>query len=257
MNMRRFLLAVCAAVLPAAAQAHDFWLEPSAFKPAAGETVTITLRVGEHFAGDPIPRRNARINTFTAHDSLGERPVPGRDNRHPAGALRILSPGITTVVYTSKANPVELSAARVARFTSEEGLAIPRRVHAEQAGAGRTYHENFYRFAKLLLSGTAADEDRGHGLRFELVAQSNPWGSQPLRVLVLLDGRPLAGARVTAMHRDDPEAAIIARTDDSGVVALNTGRHGVWLIKSVHLAELPAGGEVDWETLWASLTFER
>ena len=32
---------------------------------------------------------------------------------------------------------------------------------------------------------------------------------------------------------------------------------GVWLVKSVQMVAAPTGVNADWESLWASLTFER
>ena len=29
-----------------------------------------------------------------------------------------------------------------------------------------------------------------------------------------------------------------------------------WLVKAVHMVQAPAGTDADWESLWASLTFE-
>ena len=31
---------------------------------------------------------------------------------------------------------------------------------------------------------------------------------------------------------------------------------GVWLVKAVHMVPAPAASGADWESLWASLTFE-
>jgi hypothetical protein len=46
-------------------QAHDFWIEPSTFRPARGEAVTASLRVGEHFAGGRLEREGIEF-----HDGL-------------------------------------------------------------------------------------------------------------------------------------------------------------------------------------------
>jgi len=66
-----------------------------------------------------------------------------------------------------------------------------------------------------------------------------------------------ANAFVTAIHRDDPAARVSARSDASGRVTLSLPRSGVWLVKSVQMIAAPAGSNADWESLWASLTFER
>ncbi|HEY8849582.1 MAG TPA: DUF4198 domain-containing protein, partial [Thermoanaerobaculia bacterium] len=74
---------------------------------------------------------------------------------------------------------------------------------------------------------------------------------------VLFEGKPVANAFVTAIHRDDPAARVSARSDASGRVTLSLPRSGVWLVKSVQMIAAPAGSNADWESLWASLTFER
>jgi len=33
-------------------------------------------------------------------------------------------------------------------------------------------------------------------------------------------------------------------------------RPGLWLIKAVHMVPAPEGSGAEWESLWASLTFE-
>jgi len=98
---------------------------------------------------------------------------------------------------------------------------------------------------------------RAFGYRFEIIPETNPCAPTPLRVRLLFEGKPLAGALVTAMHRDDASARIRIRSDKSGRVTLDLPKNGVWMIKSVQLVPAPAGADADWESMWASLTFER
>ena len=57
---------------------------------------------------------------------------------------------------------------------------------------------------------------------------------------------------MTAIHRDG--LRLTARSDSHGHVAFSLPNSGMWLIKSVWIVP---GSDVDWESLWASLTFER
>lgn len=75
-------------------------------------------------------------------------------------------------------------------------------------------------------------------------------------VHLVYEGKPLAGALVVAMNRDEPEKPISARTDKGGGVLLALPRGGVWLVKAVHMVPAPAESGADWESLWASLSFE-
>ena len=145
------------------------------------------------------------------------------------------------------------------QFLKDEGLDDIARLRAERGQTDKPDRERFFRYAKtLLLTGaTSSAESRTFGFRYEIVPRSDPWSGSPLRVQVLFDGKPLPGALVTAIHRDDPQARAYARSDPQGRATLNLPRRGVWLIKSVHMTAAPAGTNADWESSWASVTFER
>jgi uncharacterized GH25 family protein len=251
------LLSLLLATAPLSA--HDFWIEPSTFRPAAGQNVGVALRVGENFLGDPVPRSAQLLDSFTVRDAAGERDVFGLERQDPAGILRIDKPGLAMIGYRSKGYPLELPAAKFEEFLKAEGLERVSALRASRGESQKPDREKFYRYAKsILASGSkAAGFDRPLGYRFELVPETDPMASAPLRVRVLLDGKPRAGALVKAIHRDDPAARLAARTDAAGRVTLKLPKPGVWLLTTVEMTPAPAGSGFDWEGLWASLTFER
>ena len=95
------------------------------------------------------------------------------------------------------------------------------------------------------------------GLAYEIVPAVDPTvGAAAFRGRVLLDGEPLADALVVAMSRSDPSVRLAARSDPRGAFSFVLPRAGVWLIKSVHLVNASMFSRADWDSLWASLTFE-
>src|SRR5688572_11925041 len=68
--------------------AHDMWIDPTTFLPAAGEIVGVRLRVGQDLLGDPIPRDPSQIHQFVVDDAEGRKPVVGRAGGDPAGFVR-------------------------------------------------------------------------------------------------------------------------------------------------------------------------
>ena len=46
------------------------------------------------------------------------------------------------------------------------------------------------------------------------------------------------------------------RSDANGAFSFTLPRAGVWLIKSVHMVRAGFFASEDWDSLWASLTFE-
>jgi hypothetical protein len=241
--VRRALILMTLLAPPALA--HDFWIEPSTFHPAAATTITASLRVGQDFAGDPVPRSATLLDAFVVRDTASERPVVGLENRDPAGFVRV-GGGTSVLRYRSKGSPLEQTPEKFAQFLREEGLThivptVPQGVHRER----------FYRFAKTIV-GVGAGFDTTFGDRLELVPLLDPRVSDTVSMQLLFEGKPLPNALVTAIARDDGRR-VSARTDRKGRVSLELPHTGVWLVKSTHL--VPAGAE--WESLWASVTFSR
>ena len=59
-----------------------------------------------------------------------------------------------------------------------------------------------------------------------------------------------------AMNKLNPAEKLSARTDKDGRVRLKLRPGGMWLIKAVHMIPAPAGSNAEWQSFWASLTFE-
>lgn len=102
------LIACCCAVFSTrAACAHDFWIEPSTFRPAVGQTMTAALRVGQDFVGDAVPRSSQLMDSFIVRDPAGERTVDGFENQDPAGYLRVENQVTRQVNLAFAADPRE------------------------------------------------------------------------------------------------------------------------------------------------------
>ena len=242
------------------ATAHDMWIEPTTFFPEAGQIVGARLRVGQQFAGDPIGRDPSLIKQFVLVDATGDRkPVLGRIGANPAGFLRLEAPGLHIIGYRSNHSEAQpQTPEKFNQYLKEEGLEAL--AASLQPGAG--VRELFSRCAKsLLLSGAANpdQQDRALGFTLELVAERNPYtmaAGDDLPVRLTYENHPLAGALVVAMNKQNPAEKLSARTDDDGRVRLRLNSPGMWLIKAVHVIPAPAGLSAEWESFWASLTFE-
>lgn len=225
------------------ALAHDFWIEPSTFHPAPATTFTASLRVGMDFVGDPVPRSATLIDSFVVRDASGEHVVNGFEGQDPAGFVRLEKGASAVIGYRSKGSMLDQTPDKFAQFLREEGLE-----QLAPQGSSRGHRERFIRYAKTLIGPYA--QSKPFGWRFELVPLDVP---SSLRVE--FEHKPLAGALVTAIAQDDG-VRVTARTDAKGRVTLALPHRGVWLVKSTYfVAAAPASG-AEWESLWASVTFE-
>lgn len=214
--------------------------------------------VGDDFQGEPVPRNDPRIELFVIREAAGERPVIGMHGHDPAGTVSHVK-GHAIVAYRNRPmRHANMTPAKFEAYLREEGLEhviAARKRRSEQRTPGR---EIYSRSAKVYLSGegSAARLNEVFGFRFELTPETDPYGKGPLRMRVRFDGNPVRDILVTAMHRGSGES-LTARSDERGLVTLPVERPGVWLVKAVHMFEAPEASGADWESIWATLTFER
>ena len=232
------------------------------FQPPVGTSVDVSLHVGHLNRYTPYVRNPAHIRGFVAafDDTLVS--VPGSPGRDPAGSLVFERPGLAVLGYRSRTGSTELPAARFEAYLREEGLEYVIALRGHQGESQRPGRELFSRCAKALVQvggSGGVGYDRRLGFMLELVPERSPYGLLPgdtLAVRLLFRDRPLKDAQVAAVHASAPTSPLLLRTDTDGRVHLPLAREGMWLVKSVHM--VPAAGEspADWESFWASLTFE-
>ena len=262
LTARAFFTAILLFAAADVLRAHDFWIEPSSFRPAVGSELSVSLRVGEHFRGEPVPRADSRIVKFVLASASGETPIGGLPGVDPAGFVRIASPGFFVIGYRSNRSPITLEPEKFEKYLSDEGLNDVLKSRAARREGSKPGNEVYSRCAKSLIAGNGAGSagfDRVLGLTLELVAESSPLELSPggtLRLRLLYEGRPLSGALVKAIALEDPDNTASARTGRDGRVSFRLPRKGVWLAKVVHMVPAPRETGADWESLWASLTFE-
>lgn len=241
--------------------AHDFWLEPSTYRGEPGRPLTLSFREG-HGEGEPLPRNARRLVRFTLHGPGGSADVPGVDGVHPAGLLPSLEEGLYVAGYLNTPAPHHLPAGRFEAYLRAEGLERIAALRARRDESEAPGRERFYRCAKTLFAvgrGGGESFTRRLGLPLELVPEADPYRLAPggtLPVRLWFRGEPLAGARVVARPRDGAGEPASARTDARGRAVFPLAQAGRWVVKAVHMAEAPPEAEVDWESWWASLTFQ-
>jgi uncharacterized GH25 family protein len=252
---------VAAMVAPVgAAGAHDFWLQPSTFHPKTGTTVSVGLRVGQDFIGDPVPYQSKMAGQFFVIQEETRQAISGTENFAPAGDLRASGRTTAVIGYSTSGSLVDLPADRFEAYLKQHGLdqvIAERRRRGESDKPGR---ERFYRYAKALLSGPRSSPAATLpvGFAYEIVPDEDPtvrFGA--FKGHVLYRGEPAAAVLIEALLHDDPSVRLSVRADARGGFSLVLPRGGVWLVKSVHMTRAGFFSSVaDWESSWASLTFD-
>jgi hypothetical protein len=246
----------------APAQAHDFWIEPADFSPKPGTTVPLQLFVGQHFTGNSVLYLPEHFERYVVHSPAGEQPVTGARGDDPAGSI-VASAGLNVVGYYGKTFEVAFdSLAEFESYLADEGLERNLALAAKRWKLRGGILEIYKRCAKSFIragEATGTWSDHVFGFPLELVAETSPYTAGPERKLqlqLLYRGQPLEAALVVAFNKQAPNEKIKLRTGKDGRVTLPLAKDGVWLVTSVHMIPAPLLSRADWESFWASLTFE-
>ncbi len=261
--MNHFLTAaLLTLLLTSSLLGHDFWIRPSLFFVEPDTLVTVRLLVGDHLKGSPLRRDPSHIQHFVVHGPGGRQQIPGRDGTDPAGLLRPQQKGSYVIGYRSHRRRSVLPAERFQSYLEEEGLTHILELRTRRGQTDAEGVEAFSRCAKALLVGGEAGpylEDRLLGFALELLAEKHPARLGPGRVLpvrILYQGHALAHHPVRAMWEEDPGVSLDVGTGEDGRALFELPRAGVWMVRAVHMVEAEEGLDFDWESFWASLTFE-
>jgi hypothetical protein len=210
-----------------------------------------------------VVRDGAKIDRFFALGPAGELAAVGFEGKDPAGHVRVEKPGLYVVGYRSKHSVVELEPEKFLLYLSEEGLEPIFDQRLERGEASEKARERYSRCAKSIVATRGAGDlegfDRDLGFTFELIPQKNPCALAPgdeLPIEVRFEGKPIEGVLVVAMHALEPQNKVSLRSDANGQVTLPLARAGFWLVKAVHMVRSPDQEQAQWESFWASLTFD-
>jgi uncharacterized GH25 family protein len=269
-SRRRLLLAAGALTLacgPHAVAAHEFWIQPERFWLPVEASTPMTLQVGtgtERQRSQLPPRRVLRFDATTADGRVQDlRPALTLGDPTADGALGFSRPGAYVVTLRSDAAAQShLSAARFNAYAEEEGLTPALETRAARGLRAIDASERYSRQTKALVQvGEGGDQGavtRPVGLALEIVPEASPYAlprPATLPVLVLYEGRPLAGALVKITDLAHDAAPLEQhRTDAEGRAGFAMPGDGAWMMDVVWTKPLTDEG-VDFETVFSSLSF--
>jgi uncharacterized GH25 family protein len=241
-SMRRTLLLVV--VASSLVSAHEAWLTPV--------DGGIGLRVGEGFVGESRQFTRERVKSLRSYQNAMatelKLPDAGEAFAMPSGTAELIA-------YDSQPSTIVLSADEFTAYLREEGLDDALASRADAGEAKTEGRERYRRSLKALLRPAAFATRTGQPL--EIVPLSEPKPRQPLSLKLVFAGQPLAEAKLQAWHKEKGMLMVLsARTDSSGVATFELPYAGQWMVSAVHMTRLKQVPQLDWESTWASLTFE-
>jgi uncharacterized GH25 family protein len=263
-----FGIAIACSAAPCVA--HDFWLQPDAYRVPADAPTAFTLQVGHGPYRQRSPIASARILRFdaiapdgTVVDLRSELRLGGAA---ADGAFRLSEAGTSILVLrTDDRAQSHLPAIRFNDYLETEGLtpAIDERMRRQRSGADGS--ERYGRCAKTLVRVDTSPSDPIDrstipvGLPLEIVPDVNPYeGSRRLTLPVHVNyfGHALEGALVKLTDLgNDASPVEVHRTDADGRATFKMPGEGAWLLNVIWTRPSPPEDETDFETVFSSLSF--
>jgi len=253
------------ATLPLAASAHDFWMEPEAFKAAEPGPVSLDLRIGHPDDRDYWPFRPDRVLSFTSIGPDGLRDQQAVINTASAQTLDAeLTEGLHVVAIQTQDSISELEADRFNEYIAKEGV-TPIEVHrvkmrtTDEAGV-----ERYSRRGKTLIamggwqSHPTDHATRPVGLTLELTPLQNPYAleaGETIDIEARYRGLPQPGVTVKIVRLGvEEDISQKAVTDENGLISVPKPDGGDWMFHAIWASPLPQGSDQDYDTIFSSLT---
>jgi hypothetical protein len=252
-------------VLLPALGAHDLYLLPSAFRVDKGASLGIAFHNGDSFPESEVAPLLARLRDAHVTGQAGTAPVTNLRivGKETIGEARIPGSGNLLVSVSTVPNFLSLAPDKFLEYLKEESLTDViawREKHGETSKPSR---ERYTKFAKSLVQSGASDDFYRHSLDFpiEIIPFADPstvHAGGTLPVQVMLRGKPAAGIPVESAwtSQGKSKTTLIGRTGADGRISVPIAQPGRFRLHSLHMERCAEPAVADWESLWASLTFE-
>jgi len=258
-------LALCAAPLGA----HDMFWRLTAWFVAPGAAMTMPLLNGT-FSKSENAIEWSRVADLSVVAPSGRVTIDSArwSTRGDTSRLSYTTGAAGTYVVglSTKPREFELPAKDFNQYLADDGIPD---ILAERQRDGSDAHaakERYHKHVKAIFQVGEARSDAWKtplGYPAELVPLENPYAVRAgatLGFLCLVDGKPLANQLVMVGGREGTTGdtrlpAKALRSDGKGIVRVPITKAGRWYVKFIRMVRV-SDGMVDYESKWASLTFE-
>lgn len=254
-------------VAAAAAGAHDMFVKPGRFFVAEKAEVLVRILNGTFSKSEnSIARPRVRDISVVGPSGREQLDTTVWVSRGDTSTFRFRAgaAGTYAVAVSTRPSVIPLEAADFNSYLREDGIPDVLEERRRSGELQRPVRERYSKHVKALIQVGAARSAHFAtvlGYPAELVPIDNPYtlaAGRTLRVRTLVDGSAAANQYVLYGGRT-PEGGRIAprsvRSDSAGVARIPLRRRGTWYVKFINMERLQ-GDSVDYESKWATLTFQ-
>lgn len=275
-------LAVLVVAIVGTVRAHDMFLKLESYFLAPNSTVTVSLINGTFEESEnPIARDRMADVSIVGPNGVTHPPASAwRDTaaHHwspdslDTSLLTFETGGAGTYVIGVSTNPTvfTLTAQDFNDYLVHDGVVDALAQRERDGMMDEEATERYSKHVKALVQvGDARTDVYSYELGYpaEFVPLQNPYTlgvGQNLEVRLLRDGAPVSNQIVYASHEGfhghdeagEHTIAATVRTDGNGIARIPLSEAGRWYLRTIHMVQTTAEPDVDYESNWATLTFE-
>lgn len=247
--------------------AHDLFLKLDTYFVKVNQKISISVMNGT-FQSSEGTVTFARLTDLSVVSPSGaiSHPVEADLTKNEATAFLNLVPreaGNYVVGISTMWRENALKAEEFNKYLPAEGIPD---ILENRKRDGELDKDARYRYSKYVKTIFQAGNNATDGYKtvlgyaVEMVPQQNPYKLKKgavLEILCLKDGKPLAGQTVTTGYESAGKLAAETgiRTDANGMLKVQLMGAGKWYAKFINMVKVN-DPKVDYETKWATLTFE-
>lgn len=261
--------AICGiSVFAAALHAHDFFFRADSFFAAPNSVLRIRALNGTFSQSENSISRD-RLRDLSIVSASG-RDHPDTLQWSVAGDTSVLSfrtgsAGTYVVGASLYPRQITLKAAEFNSYLADDGIPDVLAARKKKNELQKDATERYSKHIKALIQvGNSRSGDFSTVLDYpaELVPLDNPYSlarGASLRVRALVDGKPVPNQLVVAGGRTSTGSRFReqkVRTNASGVARIQPAAKGQWYVKFIRMVPFAGSERIDYESKWATLTFE-
>jgi hypothetical protein len=252
----------------ASLQAHDFFFRTDSFFVAPGAVVHLRALNGTFSKSENSITRD-RLRDLSVVGPAGHD-HPDTSAWSTVGDTSVLTTKVgnsgTYVVGASlKPREITLKSSDFNKYLADDGIPDVLALRKKNGDLGKSATERYSKHIKALLQvGTKRDGAFAAILGYpaEIIPLDNPYSArvgESIRVRAMVDGKPVANQLVVTGGRTSTGGRFTekrVRTNSAGVASVRLNARGQWFVKFIHMVPFVGTDKVDYESKWATLTFE-
>ena len=266
---RHFLLVVvCLLAVATAAQAHDLFFRMTNFFVPVNASIRMNVLNGTFSSSENSVTRD-RLRDLSVVSPSG-RASADTSLWSPTGDtsaffLRTTASGTYVVGASLLPREITLKASEFNEYLETDGIPDVLQARRQAGELGKDATERYSKHIKAIVQ-VGNDRSDGYSTVFgypaELVPLDNPYmlrARSTMRVRAMVDGKPVPNQLIVWGGRFRNEGRFpqrTARTDAEGIARVRLENSGQYFVKFISMAPYSGPEKLDYESKWATLTFE-